>query len=126
MLYGQRTMNIRNNVSARSWRRGSLTVEYAVAICGFVMILSLAVAVTGIKQVDVLGMTAATMPGAHPADNGGIEAGELFPVVNDNGVMRLDMEEIVNQRGTARLGEAFGDQDLEDFVVNSGRVNSTP
>ncbi len=123
MLHGRQLMKPLHTASWRSWRRGSMTVEYAVAICGFVMILSLAVAVAGIKQVDVLGMTAATMPGAHPSDNANIEAGELFPVANDNGVLRLDMGEVVNQSGTARLGEALGDQSLEDLVVNDGRVN---
>ena len=72
-------------------RKGQGMVEYGILVGGIALVCLVAVAILGHKSNDLLSATAASLPGAHADDNGGIVSGKLVNTQQDtNGVVYLD------------------------------------
>jgi pilus assembly protein Flp/PilA len=93
--------------------KGAAMVEYALLIAGVALIGAAAVAVFGHKTTDMIAMTAAVLPGAHSDDNAPILSGKIIETSPDavgasgNGI-GLDINTIVNNSNTSRLGDGVG------------------
>jgi len=72
-------------------RKGQSLVEYGILVGGVALVCLVAVAILGHKSSDLLGATAASLPGAHADDQGPIASGKLVNTQADtNGVIYLD------------------------------------
>ena len=86
-------------------KKGQGLVEYALIIAGVALICAVAVAVFGHKVSDMIGATAAVLPGAHTDDNAPIVSGKIIETApNTDGNIALDVAGIVGHAGTDRLG----------------------
>ena len=86
-------------------KKGSALVEYGLLIAGVALVGAAAVSMFGHKTTDLIGATAAVLPGAHADDNGAIVSGKLVETNLDaDGNVTVDGEAIYANRGTARLG----------------------
>jgi len=92
-------------------RRGAAMVEYALLVAGVALIAAAGVAVFGHKTNDMISAVAAVLPGAHAGDNGPIVSGKIietteYAAAGDE--IALDIDTIVTNSGTQRLGNNFG------------------
>jgi pilus assembly protein Flp/PilA len=82
-------------------RRGSVLVEYGLLIAGVALACVLAIGVLGRKTADMMGVVAATIPGAHAEDNKPIMAADLIPLDTHttSGLIQLDAGKLVQEDG---------------------------
>ncbi|WP_430453855.1 Flp family type IVb pilin [Rhodopirellula europaea] len=59
-------------------KKGQGLVEYGLIIAGVALICAAAISVFGHKTSDLIGATAAILPGAHADDNGPMVSGKLI------------------------------------------------
>ncbi len=106
-------------------KKGSALVEYGLLIAGVALVGAAAVSVFGHKTTDLIGATAAVLPGAHDDDNGAIVSGKLIETQLDetNNEITIDGAGIAANAGTARLGNnllgAYNTNGSEGGVVGS-------
>jgi Flp pilus assembly pilin Flp len=87
-------------------KKGQGLVEYALIIAGVALIAAVAVAIFGHKVSDMIGATAAVLPGAHADDNAPIVSGKIIETTpNADGNIALDVDTIVANANTPRLGD---------------------
>ena len=101
-------------------KKGAAMVEYALIIGGVALISAASVAVFGHKVNDMIGLTAAVLPGAHGDDNAPVVSGKIIETTNTipgedpTGGMGtptgigLDIPGIVAGAGQSRLGDNMG------------------
>ncbi len=92
----------------RCRRRGSVLVEYALLIAGVVLASVVALTVLGRKTADVIGVMAATLPGAQAADNMPIASADIIPLDSSSGVLRLNSLALVRSGGLDRFVTMLG------------------
>jgi len=86
-------------------RKGQGLVEYALIIAGVALIAAVSISIFGHKVNDMIGATAAVLPGAHADDNGPIRSGKLIETTGaDTGSIELDVVTIEGNTDTPRLG----------------------
>jgi len=100
---------IRKNVQPKQRRKGAALVEYALLVAGVALIGAAAVSVFGHKASDMIGATAAVLPGAHSDDNGPMVSGKLIETGPTDGTdvsngISLNTGQIVTNSDTPRLG----------------------
>ena len=111
-------------------RKGAAMVEYALLVAGVALIGAASTSVFGHKTNDMIGMVAAVLPGAHADDNAPIVSGKIIETSNaaagvDSGDaaatgIGLDVDTIIANSGTARLGTNVGtDGTLADLVLEA-------
>ena len=111
-------------------RKGAAMVEYALLVAGVALIGAASTSVFGHKTNDMIGMVAAVLPGAHADDNAPIVSGKIIETSNaaaavDSGGaaatgIGLDVDTIIANSGTARLGTNVGtDGTLADLVLEA-------
>jgi Flp pilus assembly pilin Flp len=100
----------------RQDKKGAAFVEYALLIAGVALIGSASVSTFGHKTNDMIGMTAAVLPGAHVDDNAPILSGKIIETAVGTGngaggtdAIALDIPTIVANSGTDRLDANLGD-----------------
>jgi Flp pilus assembly pilin Flp len=116
----------------RRWsknQRGAALVEYALIVAGVALIGAAAVSVFGNKVTDMLGISAAVLPGAHPEDNAPIVSGKIietspntpgFDQGNSSTGIGLDVNAITQGNGSSRLSDAVGgDGALSSLVLET-------
>src|ERR1700733_5198896 len=111
-----------NPKSARNRRRkGAALVEYALLIGGIARSCLVAISILGHKTNDMIATVAATIPGAHPDDNGPILSGKLVETAANgpNGEIGLDVTKILAGNNTSRLGVNLGNTQLTSLVVEA-------
>ncbi len=91
-------------------KKGAALVEYALLVAGIAIVGIAAVSILGHKTSDLIGTSAAIIPGVAADDNDEISSGRLVETQNDlvNGATAVDVEQIVNNSGTERLGNNLG------------------
>jgi Flp pilus assembly pilin Flp len=109
--------------------RGAALVEYALIIAGVALIGAASVALFGHKVTDMLGTSAAVIPGAHADDNAPIVSGQAIETSPnapgfDSGSsatgIGLDVNAITQSNGQPRLGTSVGgDGQLGSLVLES-------
>ena len=88
-------------------KKGQGLVEYGLIIAGVALICAAAISMFGHKTNDLIAAVAAVLPGAHSDDNAPIVSGKLIETTeyDDEGdVIGLDIQAIVDNTGTRRLG----------------------
>ncbi len=109
--------------------KGASLVEYALIVAGVSLIGAAAVSVFGHKVTDMLGMSAAVIPGAHAEDNAPIVSGRTietstntpgFDSGNASTGIGLDVNAITQSNGATRLGDSVGgDGSLSSLVLET-------
>ncbi|KLU06682.1 putative signal peptide and transmembrane protein [Rhodopirellula islandica] len=98
-------------------KKGQGLVEYGLIIAGVALICAAAISVFGHKTSDLIGATAAILPGAHGEDNAALASGKLIETtagaVGDP--IELDAVTIAGNSGTDRLGVNVGLDTPADF-----------
>jgi len=90
-------------------KKGAAMVEYALLVTGIAVVAVAAVSILGHKTSDLIGTAAAVIPGVNTDDNQPINSGELIETdLNSDGALALDIQEIVSNSGTERLGDNLG------------------
>ena len=91
-------------------RKGQGLVEYALIIAGVALICAAAIAVFGHKVNDMIAATAGVLPGAHADDNAAIVSGKIIETTAGSATdpISLDVDTIVGNSGTSRLGNQLG------------------
>ena len=92
----------------RNRRKGSVLVEYALLIAGVVLASVVAITVLGRKTADVIGVMAATLPGAHATDNQPIASADIISLDTSGGVIRLNSLQLVSGGGLDRFVAMLG------------------
>jgi pilus assembly protein Flp/PilA len=91
---------------------GAALVEYSLLVAGIALIGAAAVAVFGHKTTDMMAAVAAVLPGAHADDNAPIVSGKIIETADSQGpdgnAIALDIDGIVANAGTSRLGNNLG------------------
>lgn len=105
-------------------KKGSALVEYGLLIAGVALVGAAAVSIFGHKTTDLIGATAAVLPGAHDDDNGAIVSGKLIETeLTANNEITIDGAAIGAAAGTARMGNnllgAYNTNGSEGGVVGS-------
>ena len=103
-------------------RKGQGLVEYALIIAGVALICAAAIAVFGHKVNDMIAGTAGVLPGAHADDNAPIVSGKIIETAqNADGEIALDIDTIVTNSNTSRLGNRMGtgDTSISTLVVEA-------
>jgi pilus assembly protein Flp/PilA len=103
-------------------RKGAALIEYGLLIGGIALISAGAVSLFGHKTSDIIGLTAAIIPGAHTDDNGPIISGKLIETTMQTGGggsrgIGLDFVAIAGATGD-RLGANVGGQGT--FAASNG------
>jgi Flp pilus assembly pilin Flp len=75
---------------ARRGRRGAALVEYGLIVGGVALVAVAAVAVFGRKTAQMIGVSAAALPGANAADNGPIATGSMIRTTEQDGYITID------------------------------------
>lgn len=102
--------------------RGAAMVEYALLVAGIAVVAVAAVSILGHKTSDLIGTAAAVIPGVNPDDNDEITSGRLIETApNDDGALALDVNEIISNSGSERLGNNMGftPGELPNLVVQT-------
>lgn len=95
-------------------KKGQGLVEYGLIIAGVALICAAAISVFGHKTSDLIGATAAILPGAHDDDNAPFTSGKLIETtVGAEGGIELDAATIAS--GGERLGANVGLDAPTDF-----------
>jgi len=89
-------------------KKGAALVEYALLVGGIALIAAASVSIFGHKTNDMIAGVAAILPGAHVDDNAPIVSGKIIETANGTKGIGLDISTIVNNNGTARLGNNLG------------------
>lgn len=90
-------------------RRGAAMVEYALLVAGIAVVAVAAVSILGHKTSDLIGTAAAVIPGVNPDDNDEITSGRLIETSpNDDGALAIDVNDIITNSGSERLGNNMG------------------
>ena len=107
-------------------KKGSALVEYGLLIAGVALVGAAAVSIFGHKTTDLIGATAAVLPGAHADDNGAIVSGKLVETNLDaDGNITINGDAIAAGAGTARLGtNLLGSYNATSGGAESGIVGS--
>ena len=105
-------------------KKGSALVEYGLLIAGVALVGAAAVSIFGHKTTDLIGATAAVLPGAHDDDNGAIVSGKLIETtLTANNEIVIDGAAIGANAGTARMGNnllgAYNTNGSEGGVMGS-------
>src|SRR5258708_35224996 len=103
-------------------RKGAALIEYGLLIGGIALISAGAVSLFGHKTSDIIGLTAAIIPGAHVDDNGPVISGKLIETAMNTGAgtnqgIGLDFSTIAGATGD-RLGGNVGGQG--SFAASNG------
>ena len=103
-------------------RKGAALIEYGLLIGGIALISAGAVSLFGHKTSDIIGLTAAIIPGAHTDDNGPVISGKLIETAANTGSggsvgIGLAFEVIAGATGD-RLGSNVGGQG--SFAASNG------
>ena len=113
-------------------KKGAALAEYSLLVAGIMLVGAAGVSVFGHKTSDMMGAVAAVMPGAHTDDNGPIISGKIIET-HDQGLgaggtgIALDVAEIVNGAGTARLGNQLGTAtSISTLVLEPGDGTAAP
>ena len=113
-------------------KRGAALAEYSLLVAGIMLVGAAGVSMFGHKTADMIGAVAAVMPGAHADDNGPMIAGKIIETT-DQGLgaggtgIALDVDEIVNGAGTARLGNQLGTAtSISTLVLEPGDGTAAP
>jgi Flp pilus assembly pilin Flp len=93
-------------------------LEYALLVAGIALVSLVAVTMLGHKTQNMLGAVTAILPGAHTDDNGALIAGKLVESKVVNGIQVLDVDAIVANAGTTRLGNNLG-LNLESLLIDA-------
>ena len=103
-------------------RRGQGMVEYALLVAGVALVCVVGVSMMGHKTADLIGTTAAILPGAHDDDNGPIAASQLVETKFENGVVQADSAAIGSnsRRLNANLGLGSNDDAFITDVPGDG------
>ncbi len=95
-------------------KRGAALAEYSMLVAGIMLVGAASTSLFGHKTADLMGATAAVLPGAHADDNGPIIAGKIIETAT-NGVgeggtsgIALDVDRIAQGVGSSRLGNGLG------------------
>lgn len=107
-------------------KKGAAMVEYALLVTGIAVVAVAAVSVLGHKTSDLIGTAAAVLPGVNTDDNQSITSGELIETgLNTEGNLALDVDRIVSNSDSERLGNNMGfpEGELPTLVV---QTNSAP
>lgn len=89
-------------------RKGQALAEYAVLIGGILLVTIVAVAILGHKINDMTSLTAVILPGAHADDNAPIISGKIIETTYNGTNIQLDVDTIVANSNTERLGNQLG------------------
>ncbi len=65
-------------------RRGAALVEYGLIVAGVALVAAAAVSIFGHKTAQMIGVSAAMLPGATDADNGTIVTGKIVRTTTDS------------------------------------------
>src|SRR5688500_8813914 len=109
--------------------KGASLVEYALIVAGVSLLGAAAVSVFGHTVTDLMGMSAAVIPGAHGDDNApSFTRPTLEPSTNTPGFdsgnsatgIGLDVNAITQSNGATRLGDSVGgDGSLSSLVLET-------
>ena len=94
-------------------KKGAALAEYSLLVAGIMLVGAAGVSVFGHKTSDMMGATAAVLPGAHADDNGPIVSGKIIETTDQglgeggNGIA-LDVATIAGSAGQQRLGNQLG------------------
>lgn len=100
-------------------QRGAALLEYALLVAGVALVTAAAVAIFGHKTNDMIAATASVLPGAHADDNGPIFSGKMIETTGaDAGPIALDIDGIVGNADSPRLGNNLGVQNLGNLVLD--------
>ena len=91
-------------------------------IGGVALIGAAAVSTFGHKTSDIIGATAAILPGAHTGDNAPIQSGHLIETafVGTSGSIAVDAATIATEVGQARLGQNVIGGTVDNSTVSAG------
>lgn len=101
-------------------KKGAAMVEYALLVAGIAIVALAAVSILGHKTSDLIGTSAAVLPGVSADDNAPMTSGRLVETdQNTSGEIVLDIDQIVLNSGNERLGDNLGYDigQLPDLVV---------
>jgi Flp pilus assembly pilin Flp len=107
-------------------RRGQTVAEYAVILCGVLVVSLAAISVFGDKVSDMWATAAVVLPGAQGEDNGPIVAGTLIEHTGSNVAqdpITLDLTNILGNSGLPRLGlNLFGSNVTNAYYTASAQA----
>lgn len=90
-------------------KKGAAMVEYALLVAGIAIVALAAVSILGHKTSDLIGTSAAVIPGVDANDNAPMTSGRLVETdQNASGEIVLDIDQIVTNSGNERLGDNLG------------------
>jgi Flp pilus assembly pilin Flp len=90
-------------------KKGAAMVEYALLVAGIAIVAVAAVSVLGHKTSDLIGTSAAIIPGVSSDDNNPMSSGRIIETdTNASGNITLDVQQIVTNSNTERLGDNMG------------------
>lgn len=99
-------------------KKGAALLEYSLLAAGVSLVAAAGVAVFGHKTTDMISSVAAIMPGAHADDNGPIASGKIIETTGaDTGQIQVDIDTIVTNTDSPRLGNNLGLTNLDTLVV---------
>lgn len=99
-------------------KRGAALLEYSLLAAGVSLVAAAGVAVFGHKTTDMISSVAAIMPGVHADDNGPIASGKIIETTGaDTGQIGVDVDTIVTNTDTARLGNNLGVANLGTLIL---------
>jgi Flp pilus assembly pilin Flp len=105
-------------------KKGAAMVEYALLVAGVALISAGGVSVFGHKTSDLIGTTAAVLPGAHLDDNNPIASGHIIETaVGAGGSIGVSAADVVAANNTSRLDANTG---LGAAGTDSILVTETP
>ena len=108
-------------------KKGAALAEYSLLVAGVMLVGAAATSLFGHKTADMMGATAAVLPGAHDDDNGPVISGKVIETTDaglgagGNGIA-LDVGTIAGARETSRLGTNLGypDGTIGQLVLEAG------
>ena len=90
-------------------KKGAAMVEYALLVAGIAIVAVAAVSVLGHKTSDLIGTSAAIIPGVSADDNNPMTSGRIIETdTNADGNITLDVQQITSNSNTERLGDNMG------------------
>ena len=99
-------------------KKGAALLEYSLLAAGVSLIAAAGIAVFGHKTNDMISSVAAIMPGAHADDNGPIASGKIIETTGaDTGQISVDLDTIVGNTDTPRLGNNLGVNNLDTLIL---------
>ena len=104
-------------------KKGAAMVEYALLVAGIAIVAVAAVSILGHKTSDLIGASAAIIPGVSGNDNNPMASGRLIETdVNGDGAITTDVDAIVTNSGNERLGDNMGydSGELPSLVIPYG------